>query len=280
MGAPLTKTNQEHSVQAHVRYLALISEQPEIVAGYYATSFGLRELGRSEAGDITLSDGYYNLTIFRRRAGLGEVDDSVGLHHIGIAIDDVHELEGRLEELAPNVDITTESGDLQHGQYRLVDPSGLVVSLSTNGFGTPDDRRGRPAIHHAAVKVADTDALLDFYTSVFGFREVSSSLLRREQNWKSRFAGDGSTSLAILPLGENENAPGNIRRAGLNHFGFVVDDMAAAIAALPASGETARRPPTRVQAEFRTFDPDHNGIDISQQQGFEVDVKVWARAEA
>jgi catechol 2,3-dioxygenase-like lactoylglutathione lyase family enzyme len=267
-------------MQAHVRFLALISEQPEALASYYTSCFGLRTLGRSEAGDVSLTDGFFNLTIFKRRAGLNEADDRVGLHHIGIAIDDVREVEGRLEELYPSVEIAGENGDLQHGQYRLVDPSGLAVSLSTNGFGTPDDRRGRPAIHHAAIKVADTDGVLGFYGQVFGFREVSSSLLRRRQNWASRFAGDGSTCLAILPLGEQENAQGNISRPGLNHFGFVVDDMAATIGRLPAAGETSRRPATRVQAEFRTFDPDHNGIDISQEQGFEVDFEVWARAGA
>lgn len=265
-------------MQPHVRYLALISDQPNIVAEYYVNYFGLRLLGRTDGGDISLTDGFFNLSIFRRRVSLNEADDRVGLHHIGIAIDDIREIEGRLEEHFPATEIVAENGDLQHGQYRLLDPSGLAVSLSTNGFGTPDDRISRPAIHHAAIKVADTDQVLGFYSQVFRFREVSSSLLRRQQNWASRFAGDGSTCLAILPLGEQENAQGNIGRPGLNHFGFVVDDMAATIQRLPATGETSRRPATRVQAEFRTFDPDHNGIDISQEQGFEVDVHVWARA--
>jgi len=265
-------------VEAHVRYLALMSDQPEGLANYYTTYFGLRDLGRSEAGDISLTDGFYNLTIFHRRLELGETDDRVGLHHLGIAIDDIREIEGRLEDAAPGADIQSEIGDVQHGQYRLTDPSGLVVSLSTTGFATPDDRQARPALHHVAMKVADTDGMLDFYRQVFGFREVSGSLQRREQNWASRFAGDGSTCLAILPLGQQEAAQGNISKPGINHFGFVVDDMQGLVDRLP--GETSRRPATRIQAEFRTFDPDHNGIDISQQQGFEVDFQVWARVGA
>ncbi|MFI5268661.1 MAG: VOC family protein, partial [Chloroflexota bacterium] len=151
-------------MQAHVRYLALISEQPEILASYYTTHFGLRELGHSETGDVSLTDGFFNLTVLKRRPGLGEADDRVGLHHIGIAIDNIREIEGRLEDVAPATDIVAENGDLHHGQYRLVDPSGLAVSLSTNGFGTADDRQGHPAIHHAAIKVADTEEVLGFYT--------------------------------------------------------------------------------------------------------------------
>ncbi|HLG71661.1 MAG TPA: VOC family protein [Chloroflexota bacterium] len=260
-------------MQAHLRYLAIVSEQPAALAAYYKTFYGLRELGQSAAGDVTLTDGFYNLTIFQAQPG-----DKFGLHHVGVAVDDLREVEARLEEAMPEAELTPENGDLQHGECRLVDPSGLPVSLSTSGFHTPDDRRGFPAIHHIAIKVADTDAMLDFYKTVFGFREVSSSLMRRQQNWKSRFAGDGSTCFAILPLGENEAAAGNISKPGLNHFGFVVEDMEGMLARLPASGETARRPATRLQAEFRTFDPDHNGIDISQQAGFEVDFEKWARA--
>ncbi len=260
-------------MQAHLRYLALVSDRPAAVAAYYKTYYGLRELGQSATGDVSLTDGFYNLTVFKAQPG-----DKIGLHHIGLAIDDIHELEARLEDVMPSAELTAENGDVQHGEYRLVDPSGLPVSVSTQGFHTPDDRHGLPAIHHIAIKVGDTDAMLDFYQAVFGFREVSSSLMRRQQGWKSRFAGDGSTCFAILPLGENETAVGNISKPGLNHIGFVVEDMQALLERLPASGETARRPATRVQAEFRTFDPDHNGIDISQQAGFEVDFEKWARA--
>jgi catechol 2,3-dioxygenase-like lactoylglutathione lyase family enzyme len=261
-------------MQAHIRYVALVSDQPEAVAGYYQTFYGLRELGRSGTGDISLTDGFYNLTILRPHAG----EDRVGLHHIGIAVDDLAEVEGRLEDALPSFELLPEPDEVHHGEVRFVDPSGLPVSLSTHAFHTPGDRQGLPALHHVAVKTSDPDAMLDFYKGVFGFREVSSSLLRRQQNWKSRFAGDGSTCLALLPLGENETATGNISKPGVNHLGFVVEDMEGTVAKLPASGETARRPATRIQAEFRTFDPDHNGIDISQAMGFEVDFEQWARA--
>src|SRR5579859_2003098 len=194
-------------MQAHLRYLALVSDQPSAVADYYRTYYGLRDLDQPANGDVSLTDGFYNLTIFKAQPG-----EKTGLHHVGIAIDDIHELEARLEDVLPNAELTPENGDVQHGEYRLVDPSGLPVSLSTRGFHTPDDREGLPAIHHIAIKVADTEAMLDFYKAVFGFREVSSSLMRREQNWQSRFAGDGSTCFAILPLGENETATGNISK--------------------------------------------------------------------
>src|SRR5579862_514488 len=127
--------HEEMTMKAQVSYLAMVSEQPERMANYYQTYFGLRELGRNADGDISLTDGFYNVSILKRRSGLGEDNDEVGIHHFGVAIDDIHEIEGRLEEFAPDCDIRGEKGDLHHGEYRLIDPNGLPVSLSVKHFG-------------------------------------------------------------------------------------------------------------------------------------------------
>ncbi len=69
-----------------IRYLAVISEDPESLAEFYVDEVGMAELDRSAAGDISLTDGYYNLTLFRRRADLIELRKDAGLHHIGMAM--------------------------------------------------------------------------------------------------------------------------------------------------------------------------------------------------
>lgn len=265
-------------MKAQVSYLAMVSEQPERLASYYETYFGLRELGRSADGDISLTDGFYNLSILKRRAGLGEENDEVGIHHFGVAIDDIHEIEGRLEEFAPTCDIRGENGDLHHGEYRLIDPNGLPVSLSIKHFGTSAEGRGFPEIHHVAIKVPNGDPILNFYSNIFGIREASASARSREQGRPARYAGDGNTAWAILPMRATEENDGNVEKPGMNHFGFVVPDMQAMLAKLPSDGRTGKRPDNRPFAEYRTFDPDGNGMDISQQLGYEVDVDKWVRA--
>jgi hypothetical protein len=46
------------------------------------------------------------------------------------------------------------------------------------------------------------------------------------------------------------------------------------------AGASNERPGARRDmAEFRVFDPEWNGIDVSQKKGFEVDRDVWIRAE-
>src|ERR1051326_298408 len=123
-------------MRSHISYVAFLSDQPERLAAFYSTYFGLKEIDRSTAGDISMTDGFYNLSFLKRRADLAEDNDEVGLHHFGLAIDDIHDFEGKLEEFAPSADIKAESGDAHHGQYRYLDPNGLTISLSTNHFHT------------------------------------------------------------------------------------------------------------------------------------------------
>jgi len=269
---------------AQIRYLSIITEQPEGLAEFYATYLGLRELGRGPAGDISITDGFYNLTFFKRRAGLGEPDDRLGLNHFGIEIDDIREVEARLEEFALNADIQQESGDLHHGEYRVFDPNGIAVSLSTRKFGVPDEPLGLPCIRHVALSVGKNDDVLDFFRNVFGFREPTSSHVWREKGTDVRFAADGHTSLAILWGPEQMRKDSGEQdidiRYGLNHFGFLVPDMQATLGSLPASAGSGRRPSNRPMAEFRAYDPEGNGVDISQLKGYEIDVDVWARVPA
>ena len=71
-------------------------------------------------------------------------------------------------------------------------------------------------------------------------------------------------------------------KGGLAHFGFVVASVEDVLSRMPPeiAGASNERPGARRDmAEFRVFDPEWNGIDISQRKGFEVDYDVWVRAE-
>ncbi|MDE3074224.1 MAG: VOC family protein, partial [Chloroflexota bacterium] len=246
------------------------------LADFYVTYLGMRELGRGPAGDVSLTDGFYNLSLLKRRAELGEDAERPGLSHYGIEIEDIREVEGQLEELAPSADIREENGDLHHGEYRVHDPNGLAVSLSTKGFGVSTNGRSLPCIRHIALSVPKGDEVLDFYTGVFGFREVTTSLKWRTAPNPCYFAGDGGTNLAILP--EPDRMRDTDRRFGLNHFGFLVPDMEQLLSRLPAEAGAAKRPP-RPMAEQRAHDPDGNPFDLSRDLGYEVDYDRWERVE-
>ncbi len=277
----------------HLSYLAIIAERPEVLADFYNTHFGLTELGRSAVGDISMTDGYFNLTFLKRRPGLGESDDSTGLHHVGLGIPDIREIEARLEEFAPDGEVLPENGDLHHGEYRIHDPNGYPVSLSTRHFGITPRPRGLPSLRHIAMSVPNREEVTRFYADVFGLRETSVSRRRREANLPARHMGDGQRNLAILPdpdlireLGEEREVDERFyalnTKGSVAHFGFVVATVDDVLRRMPPelAGASNQRPgDRRDMAEFRVFDPEWNGIDISQRKGFEVDFDIWVRAE-
>lgn len=269
-------------MNAHIRYLAIVTDRPAMLADFYCTRLGMTELGSGAAGDISLTDGFYNVTLLRRRADLGEPDERLGLDHFGVEIEDIRDIEARLEEFAPSADIREEPGDLHHGEYRVFDPNGLAVSLSTRAFGVDCPQASLPLIHHVALSVPKNDEVLDFFVNVFGFREVGTSKHQREIGAPARFTGDGHTSLAILRDPERvrrdrrETDEKNIRY-GVNHFGFLVPNLQRLLDSLPESAGGAPRPSIRPMAEYRAYDPDLNGFDLSQEKGFEVDVDRWER---
>jgi catechol 2,3-dioxygenase-like lactoylglutathione lyase family enzyme len=267
-------------MDCRIQYLAMVSEQPEKLADFYKTYFNMRELGR-ENGDVALTDGFFNVSVMKPHAAAPEL----GLCHLGVAIQDIHEIESRLEDFAPNADIRAEKGDLFHGEYRVSDPNGLTVSMSTKNFNVSGSNRGFPAIRHVALSVPKNDDVLGFYQNVFGFREPSTSKKIRERGDNpTRFAADGSTSLAILRLpvdvdAEEPEGGWTLRhfKSGVNHFGFLVNDIENFRAKLPA-GSVSKRPAARPMTEYRVIDPETNEIDISQHKGYEVDDGVWEHA--
>jgi catechol 2,3-dioxygenase-like lactoylglutathione lyase family enzyme len=267
-----------------IRYIAGIAENPDKLAQYYRANFGLRELGRSPEGDVSLTDGFYNLTFLKKRPGLDEEDDGLGLNHFGIEIDDIREIESRLEEFAPRADIRQEKGDLHHGEFRVYDPNDIPISLSLRSFGVTGEKRHMPHIRHIAMMVPKNQEVADFFCNVFGFRETSSGKRNHGTPNPVRFVGDGSTALAILrdparAIADGVEPPGTNLKPGVNHFGFLVNNMSEMLERL-LGPDTSQRPATRPMAEFRTHDPEGNPIDISQVKGYEVDDGVWVRGPA
>ena len=118
--------------------------------------------------------------------------------------------------------------------------------------------------------------MLRFYIQVLGLREVPSSYQRRQQGLGNRFCGDGKTNLALHPF--YNRIEGHEAKFGINHIGFLVNDMQAIITELSSALKIAPRPSTRPYAEFRFRDPEGNALDLSQTKGWEVDINKWETA--
>jgi catechol 2,3-dioxygenase-like lactoylglutathione lyase family enzyme len=262
---------------ATLRYVAFLAQDPARLVDFYHRFLGTEELGRSVEGDISITDGYYNLTFFKRRPALGEMQMDLGLHHIGLEVDNLEEVKGKFLALNPRGMILQEPDDIHHGEIRIHDPECHPVSLSTKGFGVPREKEKQfPRIRHIAYNALDPEMMLRFYSQVFGMREVPSSYLRRQQGRGNRFCADGKTNLALHPF--YNPIEGHEPRFGINHIGFLVDNMQATMAELSSVLQIAPRPSTRPYAEFRFRDIEGNPLDLSQTKGWEVDVGKWETA--
>jgi len=263
---------------ARIRYLALLCADPAALAGFYRGNFGMDEAGRSPDGDVTLTDGSYNVTLFRLRPALREPRMEPGLHHIGIAVDDVDAVVARYRARYPRGTVIAESGDLQHGEVRIYDPECNPVTLSGSNFGLGGAPARVPRIAHLALNALDTEAILDFYRDVLGFRELfeAHKEARKRPGYRNKHVGDGHSNVAIQAFYSGEE--GHEARFGIAHFGFLVPDSKAMAAQVQAGGATVKaRPAHRTQSEIRMRDPEGNGCDLSQR-GWEVDTDKWVRA--
>lgn len=277
---------------ARIRYLAIISKDPSKLAEFYERQIGMRELGRSPQGDISLTDGYFNLTLFRQRADLGELRNDVGLHHLGMDVDSISSVLERYRQLIPGGVALREAGGIHCGEIRIFDPECNPISLSERAFGVSGENRGLPRIGHIAIHNLQPQRCADFFTQLFGMRELGTTDLRRKEGRFNCFLCDGYTNLALHPYYRSRDADGfavynrvghngkeeqpEERRFGVHHFGYLMRDAHQKVAELSDGAvAVADRPLVRPYAEYRVVDPEGNGFDLSQTKGWEVDVDKW-----
>ena len=105
-------------------------------------------------------------------------------------------------------------------------------------------------IRHLAIKTKDPERQARFYEDVFDLK-----VIHRAEN--AVYMSDGWLTLALLPN------RGNAAPNGINHFGFVVDDMADIEERLSRFNEPLTGRPANRFAERRTMDLDGNLIDVS-----------------
>ena len=264
---------------AIIRYLAILSRDPDSLAKFYTTYMGMRVLGRSIEGDVTVTDGAFNVTLFKQREALNEPNMATGFHHIGIAVDSLDKIEARYRKFYPRGTVVRESGDLQHGEMRIYDPECHPVTLSQRNFNLGPNMAKVPRIAHIAMGALDPGAVYDFYANVFELPEmlIAHAEAAKQPGYRNRHVGDGFTNVALQAFYNDHE--GHEGRHGIAHIGFVVEDAMALAESARGFATLTRRPASRVQSEVRMRDPEGNGYDLSRR-GWEVGIDQWARVEA
>lgn len=279
-----------------IRYLAAISNDPASLADFYVDEIGMSVMARSPQGDVSLTDGYFYLTLFRQCADLMELRKDTGLHHMGMQVDSIEDTLRKYRELIPGGVAVREPGGPHYGEVRIFDPECNPISLSETAFGVKGDEHGLPRIGHIAIHTLQPQRSADFMTALFGLRELGTTSERRSQGRFNCFMGDGSTNLALHPYYRTRDEEGfalynrighdgseespEERRFGIHHFGFLMRDAAQKAEQLShGHALVADRPAVRPYAEYRVLDSEGNGFDLTQTKGWEVDVDKWVRID-
>ena len=105
----------------------------------------------------------------------------------------------------------------------------------------------KPRIRHIALNVQNRDEQADYYKKIFGLEEKY-----RGPNG-TVYLSDGHVGIALI---SRPDMPW-----GINHFGFVVDDVQAVV---DASGAKAESNTFGAVAESWIHDPEGNRVDVTQ----------------
>jgi catechol 2,3-dioxygenase-like lactoylglutathione lyase family enzyme len=118
-------------------------------------------------------------------------------------------------------------------------------------------------LRHIAINCDDLEASAKFYTSAFDLEEIgrAGDIL----SMGAIYLTDGTVNVALIKI-DQPDFP-NAKPEGLNHIGFVVDDVHAAIAqvesvgAVSVSGPPPEGAPTTWETKMKT--PDGVAFDLT-----------------
>ncbi len=154
-----------------LNHFSIICEDPENLRQFYDRWFGFEELNRGPDGSIYITDGYFSVGLLRQGSELVEGSRELGLHHAGFQIESIGEIERRVREFDPSMRVQ----ELPRGglaEYRIVDPEGLTIDLSEEGWGAKGEKRVPGIRHVATCNPKDPWRSFEFYSQVFGMKDA------------------------------------------------------------------------------------------------------------
>ena len=114
---------------ARIKHLVIRTPDPDRLADYYVKVMGLEMTHRSDSGNISLTDGYFDLSI--HKTGMDGAPS--GFNHFGFEVENFEPYLERAKEhgYAPP---EKHARVRPFAEYRGVDPDGNNFDLSTKGY--------------------------------------------------------------------------------------------------------------------------------------------------
>ena len=213
---------------AKIKHMAIVSEKYTLQAAFYESVFGMTPAARkdrSDAGAMSLSDGYVGLTIISRMAGRPG-----GLEHFGLEVEDIERVRARLRDAYPDIEIAQRPSTRPFASFTTHDPTGNVFDISQQGLqnrksvytetGITQEREC--TISHFAMYTLHADAVARFYEEIFELKP-----LPKKAGDPNHYLSDGRVTLMLMPWSIlNYNGTGIVRPYA-DHIGFKVKSVQA-----------------------------------------------------
>jgi len=142
---------------ATIRYIAIMAKDPEKLADFYKRYLAMKEIARTDDGDVSLTDSFYNLTLLRSHGG-GDEPAEPGFHHLGFQVESLKEVEARYKSLYPSGEVFKEQGGPHRGELRKTCRStraGKSMSIYGNEAGTEVERSDQVLRRDLSCKVTE-----------------------------------------------------------------------------------------------------------------------------
>ena len=121
-----------------LRHIAMSVPDLEKAASFYERAFGFKRETTSSY-QIRMSDGTVNISLLKfptdGDAGDERGKDYVGLHHIGVWVDDLAEAGEQVKQAGGRVHSLDEAKiAVENAEVKYRDPFGVVIDVSTRGW--------------------------------------------------------------------------------------------------------------------------------------------------
>jgi len=204
-----------------IAHIALKVADLDKTAEFYENVFGLSPVGKSRSEDRSrnrLSDGDIDLTFLKYDDDKSSMAQAAGdgpcIHHFAIEVDDFAKYVAAVRQFGCEI---ISDPTKPPAKFRVPGgPASEVVPIERYQKKTDPTKKGR--IVHLAMRVDDIDKTANFFTEVFGFKQVTVPGLRDSV----RYVTDGTVHMAI-----NKASAGTAKLNGkCDHFGIEVENVA------------------------------------------------------
>ena len=121
-----------------LRHIAMSVPDLEKAAAFYEEAFGFKRETKSDF-QIRMSDGTVNISLLKfptdADAGDERGKDYVGLHHIGVWVDDITEAGQQVRQAGGSLHSMDDAEiAIENAEVKYRDPFGVVIDVSTRGW--------------------------------------------------------------------------------------------------------------------------------------------------